>query len=298
MSGWIKFWKDMPSDPRVLAAALKLSQRYVLAERTPGGGSDLSSNALCNAWRNAVTGALATLWCYADEHIRDDDTLPLTSQTLDAVVGLEGFFAVMPREWIDELDDGSIILPGYCEKNSLIAKRKRAVKSNARVTRWRSDKKAVRNGVTSTHVTHSNAAGDLDQDRDQYKDKEEEKKPMSASPTAVESVFAHWQSVWGHSGAALDDKRRKIIAAALKNYSEAALCQCISGYRNSPHHTGQNERATVYDSIALFLRDAEHIDAGLRFYVQPPRADLSEATRRTISQTEDWQPPEVRRAAN
>lgn len=166
MSGWIKFWKDMPNDPRVLAAAQKLSERYVLAERSPGGGIDLSSNALCNAWRNAVVGALATLWAYADEHIRDDDTLPLTSQTVDAVVGLEGFFDAMPREWIDELDDGRVILPGYCEKNSLIAKRKRTVKSNARVTQWRRDKNARSNGVTRTHVTQHTVAGDLDQDLD------------------------------------------------------------------------------------------------------------------------------------
>lgn len=183
MSGWIKFWKDMPNDPRVLSAAAKLSERYILAHRSPGGGSDLSNTEICNAWRNAVTGALATLWCYADEHIRNDDTLPLTSQTLDAVVGLEGFFDVMPREWIDELDDGSIILPGYCEKNSLIAKRKRTVKSNARVTRWRRAKKRDSNGVTHEHVTQCNAAGDLDQDRDLDKKREEKNPSASSTPT-------------------------------------------------------------------------------------------------------------------
>lgn len=190
MSGWIKFWKDMPNDPRVLAAALKLSERYVLAERTAGGGADLSRNALCNAWRNAVVGALATLWSYADEHIRDDDTLPLTSQTVDAVVGLEGFFDAMPREWIDELDDGSVILPGYCEKNSLIAKRKRAVKSNARVTRWRRGNKSQRNGVTGTHVTQHTVAGDLDQDLDL------KNKDMAAERPFVSARFADFWAAY------------------------------------------------------------------------------------------------------
>lgn len=184
MSGWIKFWKDMPSDPRVLTAAAKLAERYTLTRKA---GTDLSKTEICNAWRNAVTGALATLWCYADEHIRDDDSLPLTSQTLDAVVGLEGFFDVMPREWIDELDDGSIVLPGYCEKNSLIAKRKRAVKSNARVTRWRRAKKANGNGVTVEHATQCNAAGDLDQDI--YQDKDKIKNPSASStPTREQKV--------------------------------------------------------------------------------------------------------------
>lgn len=190
MSGWIKFWKDMPSDPRVLAAAIKLSERYILAERSPAGGRDLTSNATCNAWRNAVTGALATLWAYADEHIREDDTLPLTSQTVDAIVGLEGFFDVMPREWIDELDDGSIVLPGYCKKNSLIAKRKRTIKSNARVAQWRRANKANGNGVTGKHVTQHIVAGDLDQDLDV--DKIGEKNPSASSTPRVSRETPDW----------------------------------------------------------------------------------------------------------
>jgi hypothetical protein len=273
MSGWIKFWKDMPNDPRVLSAAMELSRRYVLARKTAGGGADLTATESCNAWRNAVTGALATLWAYADEHIRDDDTLPLTSQTVDAIVGLEGFFDAMPREWIDELDDGSIILPGYCEKNSLIAKRKRTIKSNARVTQWRRANKTNGNAVTSGHVTQHSSAGDLDQDKDQdLRSKRVPSEPVERGSTdAVGRVFEHWQTTHGHPKAALDDKRRKKIREALKHYSEADLCQAITGYLNSPHHAGQNANGTVYDDITLLLRDSTHIDAGLRFYAQPPQ---------------------------
>jgi hypothetical protein len=183
LSGWIKFWKDMPNDPRVLAAAAKLADRYILAHRSGFGGSDLPASEAIALCRNAVTGALATLWAYADEHIHDDDSLPLTSQTIDAVVGIEGFFDLLPREWIDELDDGSLILPGYCEKNSLIAKRKRTVKSNARVTRWRSAKKTNSNAVTTQHETQCNAAGDLDQDSDRDKNKKDKNPSASATPT-------------------------------------------------------------------------------------------------------------------
>lgn len=189
MSGWIKFWKDMPNDPRVLAAAAILAERYILAHKSGFGGEDFHMSEAIALCRNAVTGALATLWCYADEHIRDDDSLPLTSQTIDAVVGIEGFFELMPREWIDKLDDGSLILPGYCEKNSLIAKRKRTIKSNARVTRWRRTQKSKRNGVTVDHATHCNAAGDRDQDQDLYQDSDKKKNPSaSATPTREQSV--------------------------------------------------------------------------------------------------------------
>jgi hypothetical protein len=72
------------------------------------------------------------------------------------------------------------------------------------------------------------------------------------------------------------------------------LCQAISGYCNSPHHMGQNEKNAVYDDIELLLRDAKHIDAGLKFYAEPPRTDLSAQTRRIIQQTEGWVPPEMR----
>lgn len=143
------------------------------------------------------------------------------------------------------------------------------------------------------------------------------KKSMSASPTppevshetddrepddtgqVVARVFAHWRETFNHPRARLDAKRRKLIRARLKDgYSEADLCQSISGYRNSPHHMGQNKQNTVYDDLNLLLRDSGHVDAGLRFNAEPPRTDLSAQTRRIIDQTADWQPPEVRRAAN
>lgn len=115
----------------------------------------------------------------------------------------------------------------------------------------------------------------------------------------VARVFAHWRETFNHPRARLDAKRRKLIRARLKDgYSEADLCQSISGYRNSPFHTGQNDRDTAYDGLHVLLRDSDHVDAGLRFYAEPPRTDLSEKTRRAIEQTEGWIPPEVRHAAN
>jgi uncharacterized protein YdaU (DUF1376 family) len=115
---------------------------------------------------------------------------------------------------------------------------------------------------------------------------------------AIDRVFGHWRTVHNHPRSKLDPKRRKLIADALHSYPEADLCQSISGYKNSPHHMGVNNSNTVYDDVALFLRDAKHIDAGLKFYAEPPRTDLSAQTRRIIDQTEDWVPPETRRGSN
>lgn len=95
--------------------------------------------------------------------------------------------------------------------------------------------------------------------------------PQERDVGPVERVFAHWQTEFRHPKAILDAKRRKVIAAALASYDEATLTAALSGYRNSPHHMGQNERHTVYDDIEIFLRDSKHIEAGLNHARGPPK---------------------------
>lgn len=175
--GWIKWWKDTSSDPRLMSTAEQLLSIYEICRRTPGGPEPLSRNESLAFLCNAVTGALQTLWCCADEQIRTDNTLDISSQAINTVVHLEGFFDAVPREWLAELDGGRrVILPGYCEKNSLIVKKKRAIKSHARVKRYRArhrrakpdDVAPVGNGVTesvtSEHVTTLHRALDIDKD--------------------------------------------------------------------------------------------------------------------------------------
>lgn len=113
---------------------------------------------------------------------------------------------------------------------------------------------------------------------------------------SIAKVFDHWRTAHHYPRAALDDKRRRIIREALKHYSEADLCQSISGYLNSPHHMGHNDRATVYTDLKLLLRDSGQIDAGLKFYAEPPRTDLSAKTRSNVAAIADWKPPELRGA--
>ncbi len=62
----------------------------------------------------------------------------------------------------------------------------------------------------------------------------------------------------------LDDKRRRLIAKALKTYSPADVCKAIRGCSKTPHNMGQNERNTVYNGLDLILRDADHIERFMR----------------------------------
>jgi uncharacterized protein YdaU (DUF1376 family) len=91
---------------------------------------------------------------------------------------------------------------------------------------------------------------------------------LSVGSADVGLVFDHWKTVHGKPRSKLDDKRRKLIRSALKNYSAEDLRRAIDGYKRSPWHQGKNQDGKVYDSLSLILRDAEHIDAGLKYAEQ------------------------------
>jgi hypothetical protein len=177
-----------------------------------------------------------------------------------------------------------------------IAQRRRAEKlstgehSSPRVAARRKVSQPVAN------VAHADADAevDADADADAGTDNPLGLQLVAKEPDPVEVVFQHWQQVHGHPRAALDRKRRRTIERALEGYSADDLCRCITGYLSSPHHMGENDRGTRYDAIELFLRDAQHIDAGLRFAQAPPDTRLSRLTQANVDRTEDWRPPELR----
>lgn len=130
------------------------------------------------------------------------------------------------------------------------------------------------------------------------KSREEERrseKDMSGKPADAQQVFDHWRLTWKHPRSGLDLKRSATIKKALKHYSAADLCASISGYLNSPHHTGRNDKSTVYDDIELFLRDSSHIDAGIRFFENPPTI-TSKLEQHTVAVLQAWRPKELRDA--
>lgn len=102
-------------------------------------------------------------------------------------------------------------------------------------------------------------------------------KPTTADAAVVE-VFEFWKTTMKHPKAALDDKRKKLIAARLKDYSVEDLKAAITGCTISPHHMGKNEHGTVYDSIELILRDAGHVD---KFIAMKPAAGSTHPVART-----------------
>lgn len=88
--------------------------------------------------------------------------------------------------------------------------------------------------------------------------------PDDVSPPAtrgpIDAVFTAWQQSTGHHRARLDDKRRRIITRALKDYPVDDVVDAVRGWRHSTFHTGRNDNKRTYNDLSLLLRDSEHIE--------------------------------------
>lgn len=113
--GWIKFEKKLREDIRVKRMA------RIVPELLPGlcNGDALHAVTLCVT---VILGALAQLWMHADTFAREDDTLDLTAEEIDGLVGIDGFSTILPSDWCALIDKGGVKLPNYQKHNGPKAK--------------------------------------------------------------------------------------------------------------------------------------------------------------------------------
>lgn len=149
---YIQVDKDLMDDPLLLCAAKKLVQRDDL----PFEPDQLSDVELLCVARARYVSALLRLWCYADQYIRDDDTIPMGGYEVDSYVGLNGFCEISPTSWLEVIDDDTVRLPGYCEKNNVVSRRKRRKDNADRMKQKRAHARATHTDDTfdarSPHV--------------------------------------------------------------------------------------------------------------------------------------------------
>jgi|ERR1043166_4809485 hypothetical protein len=147
MSGWIKLEKGLREDRRFTRIV------DALLARENASVTSVTQMRFCE--HNTVTqvlGALAQLWMFADSHIREDDTLDITSDEIDQLVGIEGFAKLMPADWLEVVDQHSVRLPDFQAHNGTDAKRKALTAKRVKRHRTRAAVSDVtpekRNGVT------------------------------------------------------------------------------------------------------------------------------------------------------
>lgn len=132
---WIKFEKDLLTDPRVLRIAKSLESRWSLSEETAVSQGAAIGNDVALPAVTLVCGALIRMWCLADTHLDSDNILPLNMIEIDEVVGIPGFTELLPADWFEPIDDGRTKLPNFHEHNGTEAKKKASTQK--RVARFR-----------------------------------------------------------------------------------------------------------------------------------------------------------------
>ena len=75
------------------------------------------------------------------------------------------------------------------------------------------------------------------------------------------TVFEEWVRVTERTGRTrLDEKRRTLIEAALRDYPLEDCLDAVRGWRRSGFHCGENPEHRVHNDLRLLLRDAEHLE--------------------------------------
>lgn len=121
MSGWIKLEKDLPGSFRF---------RRMVRAFSNGASPDVTVTAVM--LETMLLGALVRFWFYADTHINDEDCFEATHEEIDEHVGVPGFAMAMPADWLVQVSETMVKLPGFLDHNgSSASERKRAAKRQA-----------------------------------------------------------------------------------------------------------------------------------------------------------------------
>lgn len=96
----------------------------------------------------------------------------------------------------------------------------------------------------------------------------------------VLEIFDYWKATMNHPRSVLDDKRRRCIQKALKDYSMADLKFAIDGCKNTPFNMGDNSNGQIHDDITLILRSSAYIERFIGNLVSKPRVGKKNASER------------------
>lgn len=227
---------------------------------------------------NEALAIVVRLWAWTMRYAARGRLAPGARTALGRACGGRGMSVdlveVLVRTgWLDDLGQGELEVHDWSEHNgAAVAKaekdseRKRAARARrgdgAETARaGRADGAGNGTGRDGTgHIT--TLSSELDLVPTESPDERRPAERLEAKLTDDEfQVWAHWKAVLRHPKAVATEARRKLIARWLPLYGVERLQRAISGCAKSPHHMGQNDRRTVYDSIELILRDSAHIES-------------------------------------
>lgn len=236
MSGWIKVDKDLPESIRF--------RRMVRAYQTASHGAEDVTRYSCDA--ALLLGAVLRLWIFADSHIADDNTLDSTFAEIDDIVGVKGFAAVCPLEWLHDLGNGRVELPEFLERNGTSAKqRKDAARRQANFRLRR------RNGTVTRDSNGSNASHAARPDQTRPEEIRKNARELSArTPRNV----PHGTSPMPRAAGTLTEELEAFIQATY------------------PECSGRREWLTAFHHVGILLSTGRATEADIRRRVAGYRA--------------------------
>lgn len=212
--------------------------------------------------RRAATGLLHWIWWWAMDYAPDGDLSEY--EDADIADGLD--WDGDPAALMSALRDAGFIdgtkLHDWEEYGEKLYRKRQA---NAQRMK---DKRAA--NVQRTCDTHSGHVGGLEdrtgQDKEDRTGQEEHSASTSDSATVV---FDYWKTTMGRNGATIfDDKRKKAVKWALKNYDLETCLRAVDGYAASDWHMGRDPKTggKKNNDLTLIFRDADHVE---RFLSKP-----------------------------
>lgn len=181
---WIKFEKDLLTDPRVIRMAKTLQFRWEMVNDSQDVRNVDALPAV-----TLVCGALVRIWSLADTHVDNSDVLPLGIEELNDHIGIPGFCELMPPDWLQPIDEHSVKLPDFHAHNGTEAKRKAVTQK--RVAAFRR-----RNGAALPDQTKT-------------KPDQREESALARAPSGM-AATAKTNGGWWKSDAGIDAKGKEL----------------------------------------------------------------------------------------
>lgn len=203
-------------------------------------------------------------------HVRDSDGTSLESSAEWRGEPGKLLAALVDCGWLDAVDDGWE-WHDWADHQGKVAHKASKERERKAAYRARVSQTVPRDNDGTSHGTSAGRPAQRDVTlRDvtlREKQHVEDKPRPSVKVIDDDSLTVDERDVWRcwrvecrHPRAVLTADRLKLIRKWLPVYGVERLQAAILGCARSPHHQGQNDRNTRYDSLELILRDAKHIE--------------------------------------
>lgn len=243
---WRKLWRDDPAStfPQLCITTRAIAARLLIEANEDGGLAPPSNDpalAVCKSigvptrqrklWRRCLNELLADQWLTADE----------TGVRIRNFMRFQHRSTNPKRTELDpggtELDRGDFSGGGK-PSESLAPKRQKR----------REEIKKRKNNTTS------------------------DKPPRvpRLAPGLVDTLFSYWKQELRHPRSKLDDKRKRLLSNALRQYGLEDCKRVVDGAKASAWHMGANEDGRVYDKVSLLFRDSEKMEQFIGWAHKPP----------------------------